>query len=304
MALPALYRPTHTTLAADTYITLDGWAATNNPGDAADTTLTEWWLTSLDGWHNTPDLRLSGVDRPQDHGQFDGPTYWTSRVITATGTAIAPDKPTAYTARDIITSLCWDPAVLWTLQVTEPGPGTRRAYVRLNTATKTSDVNDVAFDWQIQFKAPDPRKYADIEPSSPVTLSPPTGAVGGVPYPTTVPFSFTTVGLATSTASITNAGTAPTRPTVTLNGPLADPQIANVTVGRSLAFTGLNIAAGDNVVIDFDRRTALYNGSASRNNYLAASSAWWELAPGGNNITIAAGGGSGTAVIAWRSAWW
>lgn len=296
MALPAAYRPPLGTYLLDTSITLDNWAA-----PATDTTLTEWWVTSLDGWYGTPDLRLTGVDRPQDHGQVDGPSYLAARVITITGVAIAPDRPTAMNARDIITSLCWDPTQLYTLQVAEPGRPTKRCDVRLNTATKATYDAELTFDWSMQLKAPDPRKYADTE--TVVTLTPPTGAVGGVPFPTTFPATFTTTGLSTSTTTLTNAGTIATRPTVILAGPLADPQIANTTTGRSLAFTGLNIAAGDTVVVDFDRRTALYNGTASRTNYLAAGAAWWDLAPGGNDIAFTAGGGNGTAEIHYRTAW-
>jgi hypothetical protein len=293
MTLPVVYRPPTTATMAD-YITLDGWAATG-----VDTQGTEWWLSTLDGWHGTPDLRLSGVDRVQDHGQYDGPSFLASRVITAAGTAISPDRATALLARDIVSSLCWDASRLYTLQVTGPA-GTRRAQVRLNAATKASELSEVAFEWQVQFKAPDPRRYDDTEQV--ITLTPPTGAVGGLTVPFTAPFTISTSGLSTSSATLTNNGTVATRPTVTLTGPLVDPVIANVTAMRSLSFT-ITLAAGDTLTIDFDRRTALLNGTASRGNTLTSSAAWWELAPGGNDVAFTAGGGTGTAEVRWRSAW-
>lgn len=301
MALPALYRPTPPAILTDVGVMLDGWAAGTNPDDVTDSAATEWWLTGIDGWNGSPEVRLSGVDRPQDHGQFDGPSYFGTRVVTLSGVAICPDKPTALLSQDIVASVAtWDPSQLYLLQVAEVGRPTRRANVRLNAATKVGDFNGTSFSWQLQLKAPDPRRYDDIE--SVIALSPPTGASGGVTLPLTVPFSISTTGLSTSSATATNAGTVATRPTVTFAGPLVDPQLANVSAGRSLSFL-ITLAAGDTLVADFDRRTVLLNGSASRSSTLTSAAAWWELAPGGNDLAFTAGGGDGTATIRWRSAW-
>jgi hypothetical protein len=294
MALPVLYRPGSTTTRT-TYASLDGWSAT-----ATDDQGTEWWLSTVEGWAGTPSVRQSGVDRPQDHGGFDGPSFYGSRIITLAGSAISLDQSTALLARDIVASVCSDPSQLYTLKLTEPGRPTRRASVRLNAETKVSPVNEASFDWQLQLKSPDPRRYDDTE--TVVTLSPPTGAIGGLTVPVTVSFSISTTGLSTSSATATNAGTIATRPVVTLNGPLVDPQIANLTAMRTLSFT-LTIASGDYLVVDFDRRTALLNGTASRSSALTSTAAWWELAPGGNDLQFTAGGGDGTAVIRYRSAW-
>jgi hypothetical protein len=294
MTLPALYRPTTAATTVD-YIALDGWTASG-----LDAQGTEWWLSALDGWNGTPDLRLSGVDRPQDHGQFDGPSYLGSRIITAAGTAISPDRATALLARDIMSSVCSDPSQLYTLQVAEPGRPTRRCLVRLNAATKVSEVNEAGFDWQLQLRAPDPRRYDDTETL--ITLTPPTGAVGGITVPLTTPFTISTSGLSTSSATATNAGTIATRPVITLYGPLVDPVIANLTAMRTLSFT-LTLASGDYLEVDFDRRTVLLNGTASRTSALTSTAAWWELAPGGNDLAFTAGGGAGTAEIRFRSSW-
>lgn len=289
------YRPLTATSLTNCFLQLDSWAAS-----AIDASGVEWWLGTLEGWNGTPDPRLSGVDRPQDHGQFDAPTYLSSRVITATGTAIAPDQTTAMYARDVLSSLCWDTTRLYTLQVTEPGRPVRRADVRLNAATKIGEVNPYAFDWQLQLKAPDPRRYGPT--ATPLVLTPPTGATGGVTAALTVPFTLSTTGLSTSNGVVTNAGTFPTRPIVTLAGPLVDPQIANLTSGRTLSLN-IVLVSGDSLVLDFDRRTVMLNGSASRSNTLTASASWWELAPGGSDIQFTAGGGAGTATVTWASAW-
>lgn len=288
------YRPATATSLANCFLQLDDWAAS-----AIDDSGVEWWLTGLEGWNGSPDPRLSGVDRSSDHGQFDGPTYLASRVITATGVALAPDQTTALYARDVLSSLCWDTSRLYTLTVTEVGRPTRRADVRLNAATKIGEINPYAFDWQIQLKAPDPRRYGDEQT---VVLNAPTGVSGGVTLPLTVPVTLTTAGTSTSSGTITNSGTFPTRPVVEFIGPLVDPQIANVTAGRTLGFE-ITLAAGDTLTADFDRRTVLLNGTASRSNTLTATAAWWQLDPGGNDVVFTAGGGTGTAVVRYSPAW-
>jgi hypothetical protein len=172
--------------------------------------------------------------------------------------------------------------------------------VRLNSATKVGAFNGLNFEWQIQVKAPDPRRYDDTE--TVITLSPPTGAQGGFTAPFTTPIVSTLTGVSTSRVTATNTGTIATRPVVTLRGPLVDPQVANVSTGRSLSL-GITLATDDVLVLDFDRRTVLLNGSASRSSTLTATAAWWELPPGGSDIAMTAGGGSGTGEVRFRSAW-
>lgn len=296
MTLPAAYRPSYSnTLVSNLYVTLDSWSAS-----ALDAAGTEWWLSTVDGWSGSPPVRLTGVDRPQDHGGFDGPTWLGRRIITLAGTAISPDQSTAWLARDIVSSLCSDPAQLYVLQVTEPGRPVRQSQVRLNTDIKVSAVSDAAFDFQVQLLAPDPRRYDTTVTS--VTLLPPTGLDAGTTVPLTVPFTLPTVGTGPSQVTVTNAGTVATRPTVTFAGPLVDPQIANLTQGRTLAFT-ITLASGDLLVVDFDRRSVTLNGSASRSNTLNSGAAWWDISPGGNDIKFTAGGGAGSATVTYQSAW-
>jgi hypothetical protein len=301
VAPPALYRPTPATILTDVGVTLDGWTCGTHQADIGDAAGTEWWCTSIDGWAGSPDVRLSTVDRVQDHGQFDGPTFFGSRVITVAGVAICRDKTQSMIAQRIIGSVAtWDPSQLYLMQVSEPGVGTLRSSVRLNAATKVGGWTGLAFEWQLQLRSPDPRRYDDVE--SLMVLYPPTGASGGITLPVTVPFTLSTTGVSTSSGVATNAGTVATRPTVTLRGPLVDPQIAHVDVGRSLSLS-ITLASDDVLVLDFDRRTVLLNGSASRSSTLTSTAAWWELAPGGNDLAFTAGGGDGSAEIRWRSAW-
>jgi hypothetical protein len=295
MALPAIYRPTVTTNLLDVCLTVDDWAC--NSIDSDDT---RWWMTNLDGWWGPPAPRLAGQDRPQDHGEYDAPSWYGPRIITVTGETTAVSRTAAMHARTIMASVCAsDPSQLYRLTVSEPGEPTRQAMVRLADATKISPVVGAWFKWQLALKSPDPRRYDAAE--SVLPLYPPTGALGGITVPLTVPLTISTTGMSTSAATATNAGTVATRPTATFAGPLVDPQIAHLGKGRSLSLTA-TLAAGDVLVADFDRRTLLLNGSASRSSTLTDSAAWWELDPGGNDLAFTAGGGDGSATVRWRSA--
>jgi hypothetical protein len=288
------YRPP-TLPATTTFIDLDGWVA---PG--VDDFGTTWIITKVGGWSSTPGLRNASVDRPLDHGQFDSASYWDARVITIEGTAVATSPTSCSVARDILTSLCaWDTASLFTLRVTEEDRPARRAMVRLAGDTKTDPIGAHAFDFSLQLKAPDPRRYDDVPTT--LTLWAPTGVSGGLVLPATAPLVITPTGLSHSSVVATNLGTTPTRPVVTFAGPLVDPQIAHVPSGRSLS-TLITLTAGDVLVADFDARTLMLNGS-SRSSALTASAAWWELPPGGGELRFTAGGGTGTATVTFRSAW-
>jgi hypothetical protein len=292
--IPAEYRPATASLE-QIRLAVDGWTA-----GAVDTQGTLWRPTTLEGWWESAPIATSIVDRPLDHGGFDGPSFYRPRVITVNGIAVSPDLATNLRARDIVASVCADPSVLYPLVVTEPGRPSRRCMVRMSSAAKARDVTDTICEWSLIFVAPDPRRYDNTE--TVIVLSPPTGAAGGITVPLTVPFSISTTGMSTSSATVTNAGTIATRPVVEFAGPLVDPQIANVGAGKSLSMT-ITLAAGDVLTADFDRRTLLLNGSASRSSTLTASAAWWELAPGGNDLAFTAGGGNGTATVRYRSAW-
>lgn len=294
MPIPAEYRPATVSLE-QIRLAVDGWTA-----GAVDTQGTLWRPTTLEGWWESAPIATSIVDRPLDHGGFDGPSFYRPRVITVGGVAVSPDLATNLRARDIVASMCADPSVLYPLVVTEPGRPSRRCMVRMSSAAKARDVTDTICEWSLIFVAPDPRRYDDTE--TVLTLTPPTGAAGGLTLPATVPLTLATAGGPRSATTVTNAGTIATRPIVAFNGPLVDPQIANVTAGRSLSLS-ITLAAGDQIVADFDRRTVLLNGSASRSSALTDSAAWWELAPGGNDLAMAAGGGTGNATIRYRSAW-
>lgn len=297
LPLSATYRPPVSSYLTGWHASLDDWAA-----GGLDAAGVEWWLTDAPGWRDRPAPRNSGTDRPQDHGQFDAPSYLQARIITLEGTAVAPTAEAQYLAADIISSVCADPAVLYPLVVTEPGRPARRCMVRLNDATKVSAPygDGTVFDWNVQLKAPDPRRYADDLTSVPLSLPASSGV--GITLPVTLPFPIPTSGSSTGTATVVNAGTLATPPVVTFVGPLIDPRVANITTGRTLGLT-ITLDAGQTLIVDMAARTVLLGGTVSRAYTITPGSAWWDLPPGSSDLVLTGGGGAGTATVTFRSAW-
>jgi hypothetical protein len=292
------YRPATTPLT-DAYVVLDGWAA-----PALDAEGTEWILTAVDGWNGGAAVRTALADRPQDHGSFDGPSFYGTRTITLEGTAHCVSRSVAMKAQDILASIGAElSATLYPVAFVEPGQPKRLAYCRLNAPTKIGTVyGGDTFDWNIQLVAPDPRRYSDTVDA--LLLSLPTGdASSGLTAPLTAPFATAGSGSGTvAQGTALNVGTASTRPLVTFFGPLTDPGIANLRAGKTLSFN-YNLLAGETLVVDFDGRSALLNGTASRTYAIAPTAAYWDLAPGGNDIRFTARSGSGNAEVRFRSAW-
>lgn len=294
--LVGTYRP-GTLPTTSVYVELDGWAAT-----ALDGYGTEWWLTKVEGWRDRPAMRVASTPRQADHGSYDAPSYLDSRIVTVEGTAIATSEANAYLSADIVASVCADPSALYPLVVAEPGRPIRRAMVRLNDATKVSSpygIDSTAFDWSLQLRAPDPRRYAATDTVTTLTL--PIGAGTGLTLPITVPITLPTT-VAANRATVVNDGTFATRPVVTFYGPVTDPVIANMTAGLNLAFD-LDLLAGETLAVDFDARSVILNRTVSRAYAIVPGSAWWELAPGNTDVQYAAGAGTGPAILTYASAW-
>jgi hypothetical protein len=292
------YRPTTVPLT-DAYVQLDNWLA-----PALDSEGTEWILTAVEGWNGTAAVRTSLADRPQDHGSFDGPSFYGTRVITLEGSAISTSRSAAMKAQDILASVAAEQtASLYTLLVAEPGQPSRCAYVRLNGGTKIGTIHGgQSFDWNLQLIAPDHRRYADTETILTLELATSGGTSTGLTAPFTAPFLTTGSAASTTTKTAYNIGTASTRPVVTFFGPLTNPGITNLNVGKTLSFT-YDLLAGQTLVVDFDARTALLNGTASRTYAITPTAAYWDIAPGGNDIRFTALGGNGNAEVRFRSAW-
>lgn len=192
-----------------------------------------WRYTDLQGWGMGGAVETNFTPRPGRHGMHDGPAYRRERVITVDGVLRAPTRALAKQAERSLAACLADGAT-GVFGVDDPDLGWEQAEVKLS-APPQSDGSAAGVGivrWQLQFTAPDYRKYGETVPAS--TALP--GGGSGLSWPIGSFFDF---GTPPQTGSVvfTNTGTAPTEPTVTITGPLASGlQVVQVETGRRLRY--------------------------------------------------------------------
>lgn len=253
------------------------------------------------GLEDLPTVRSNDVNRPRDTGEFIGLDFSGGRDVTVDllllDTAGAADLYTTIQALQTATV----PIQSGTLPLTFQVPGRINRQVNARPRRRSIPVNvDYSVRYvkaSVEFHCADPRIY-DVNIST-LALNLPVVS-GGLSWPLHWPLSW---GTATSGAgTATNAGNVNTRAVVTFAGPLTAPSIKNATTGQTWACSAV-LNNGDSLVVDFDQKTVLLNGTASRYSTIATGSVWWEIVPGANSIIYSASAGTGTATVAYRSAW-
>lgn len=159
---------------------------------------------------------------------------------------------------------------------------------------------------QCAFVAPDPRIYSSALITATTGL---TEFLSGLNTPFTVPFSIYTV-LSSGLIALENAGRANSGLAVRIDGPVAGPQLVLQRPDgsvRSISFN-LDLAAGQFLLVDSTRKTALLNGSASA-DYRGSAQWGWDthpLSPGVTSLRFLGADDTGTTQVtaSYRSAWW
>ena len=260
-------------------------------------------ITAVDGLASLPSLRVQDADRGYQDGMFSGRDFLGGRTVTITMLVLGGNGNSAQQNFALIQ------AALVPQQT-----GTTPLQFQLSTATSLQRVNarvrsrsaiiDPEFTYgyikaQYTFYCPDPRFYDDTLQTATLVSSQPLGRTYNRVYPLTYGG-----GQQTNTALITNSGWTATYPVITINGPLGNPSVGNLTTGVVLSFnyTMTNL---DVLTIDLDARTILLNGTPAR-NYVTGTSNWFSAAPGANAFYftgVGATAGVTQATITWRNAY-
>ncbi len=287
-----------------TTFTVDGWTGFLGYPWTTDDYGCDWHVKAETGWRGSPAARIDRVNRPRADGEIDPGQAWLgARVVELTGTVVAGSHAQLAAGMEQFSSVLAGGS-LTTLTVVEDGSA-RQALVRRADSVETSWTSPISAAWSLTMLAPDPLKYDTIQTQVSTGLP---AASTGLTVPAVVPW-VVSAGGTSGTVTFSSAGTAPTKPTFTIVGPVTDPRIEHATTGRVLAFTGLTLGVGDTLVIDTVKGTVLLNGTVSRRGYLAAGSstvASFSFASGFHQVAYRAlsspGGSSLTATF--RAAWW
>lgn len=271
------------------------WAGTLLMGSGA-----TFEVETISGLDDLPDVESS--DSPWDaaYGSDPGRDLARDRTITASGDFMAEDDATmAADLAELRASLTV--GLVSTFAWRHPGEDARFVYARCRRRSIPVDVRRALGSptWTAQWVAVDPLVYSATEQSGS------TGRVeagSGFTSPFTPPF---TLGASVSgSVRIDNDGSVAGPWTARLDGPLTNPVISNGT--ERLAFTangGLDLAAGEFVLLDSRDRSVLLAGTADRRLVLSVDSRWWNLLTGENDFTLTADAGTGTLTVTGRDTW-
>lgn len=253
-----------------------------------------------------PDVRADDIDRPLDHGSFYSREFLSGRQVTLK-VGIAGDAQSAADAvakRDTLLAQ-WAPVSVDAittkpLQFDQGGVGTRQLLGRpRRVASDVSRLKGGYITVTLEYVSGDPRIYGAGLNQTSLALA---LATTGRSY--NKAFNYGYGSGSSGTVVVINAGTFPTRPVVTFSGPVTNPFIENQTAGTQLDLQ-ITLAIGDVLTVDFDARTILLGGTASRYSAIRTGSVFWELAPGANSIRFGAdvSDPAASASVAWRDAW-
>ena len=252
-------------------------------------------ISRADGIVGPPSPREVSRVAPGRDGSLDDTRFVGERNITLEGEIIGSSQSDVWTKWDAL-SAAFQSTLLsdGTLTITLPdGTNQRQTSVVLTGSAQPSFEGGSAYlQYQVNFRAPDPRWYGTTLNTSTTTLS-------------------SLSGTSTSSNAV-NAGNAPTLPRFTFGSSFSVAQI-DVTVPTtytslspqgspiSLAMSGL-ISVSTSSYIDCATRTVSLVA-----NGLSSTTEWPVLYPGTSSWTQTSAGSLGVdrnVIMSWRDAWW
>lgn len=258
-------------------------------------------VTAFDlGW---PETREVTVNRAENDGTVDTTTLYGSRAVAMTLSMATGDDPAI------------DATVLGLMdtlrQLSTPD---RRPYLYVRFGNDAdvyrlqlrTDSWTAPYSWklqpQLQWKAPDGALETVTEFAATVFAA--GGVETGRVYPLIYPRNYG-AGIPPGAIVISSGGMVPTWMIIRVYGPITNPTIANLTTGKRMVFTGLDVAAGDYVSIRTKDHTVLVNDdpNVSRLSYVDwTQSSWLQLIPGANQIALTADvvGTGSYMTLSWR----
>lgn len=204
----------------------------------------------LKGWMSGTTIRRDEVARPSAHGAFDAPGFQSARVVSIEGAILATSEDVLERMILQLTGLLADGST-GQLTVQDDHGNATWADVRLAAQTQVDrSTTGREADFQVQFWAPDPRRYGDLQSFPPAGASAATGSV-----------------------SVFHRGNFPAHPVISIG---SAPSAYEITSPAG-TFSVAGAAAGGTHVVD------MRTGRVTRNGVLmpgVSSGATWAVPPG------------------------
>ena len=261
-------------------------------------------ILSVDGLESLPGIRNQDDNRGYADGMFTGRDFLGGRsismIIQTTGTPTASAQANFNTLQRTLQPQTSGTTPLYFILSAGETEQVIQARVRQQIATVNPNYTYGLILSQVEFFCPDPRYYDSNIQTATLLYSTPSGRI----YNRTYNLVYGG-GSGTLTTNIANNGWAATYPTITMNGPITNPQIGNLTQNASLQFN-ITLSSSDVFVVDLYNKLITLNGQPARNTLISGSSTWFSASPGNNSFFYDGVGtlaGTTQAVVTWQSAY-
>jgi phage-related protein len=260
-------------------------------------TSSPYQIQSVDGLEGVPPLRVQDDNRGYADGSFTGQDFYSGRTITVNMLVLANGATSAQTNLNTLQNTL-KPQQSGTTPLYFIVPPSTEQFINARVrAFRTTIDPDYTYGYirvQIEFFCPNPFYFDSTLQTASLVVSNPLGRT----YNRTYNLTYGGGSLATTTA-VTNSGRTTAYPTITLNGPITNPILGNVTQGNYLSFTG-TYSNTDSLVVDLYNKLVTLNGVTARN--LLTSGSWFSAPVGTSQFYMTGTGtlaGTTTATVSW-----
>lgn len=234
-------------------------------------------VTSVEGLESLPGIRNQDDNRGYFDGMFSGRDFLGGRTIVVNLLVLGGNGSSAQSNFNLLQQALLPQQSGTTVLQFQMSSSDGLQFVNARVRARATSIDpNYTYGYivsQVTFFCPDPNYYDNALQSQTMTYSP----VAGRTYNRIYPLIYGG-GSQTQTVNVNNSGWATTYPVITINGPVTNPIIGNLTSGQSLNFN-YTMLTGDKIVIDTLNRTVLLNGAPAR-NLLLGSSQWFAANPG------------------------
>ena len=257
---------------------------------------TNYSISNLSGLES-PTVRLPRYNLPGTDGAFVSNALYGERAIKITGTINAPDSdPLTYLANrtTLINALNFKRDIdnnivpqLMTITMANGQVLTTQVYVDNPVQMAFSSDKTDYEDFIVTFVAADCNLYGINKNTSTLTYP----IEGGTTVPTAIPLS-----LGSSSGGsiiINNTGSTTTYPIITINAPVINPYIINLTTNKFMQILYTLSEGSEPLVVDCNTNT-IFQGSNDITGIQTQNSTFWGLNSGNNTINYSGTSGSGS----------
>lgn len=249
-----------------------------------------WIVTDIDGWWDLPPMDMGEVDRAySEDGSYYEPGRFSSRALRLTGRIIPPSNNTnaANLARQEFNRrlmLVRKTGLLQVLESEELGGGKQAEVVVIARPLMKSDKLNGVIDFDVQFRAPDPRKYSVKLETVEAFLM---GTQGGEGRTYGLIYNRRYSGAQSqNTALVDNRGDYNTYGVIRLHGPVDNPGVSHLESNRHISFPGARLGVGQYIDINLGEKTIISESGISLRDQMDDGSRWFKFEEGPNKVSL------------------